>query len=172
MIHTKYERLQRERFSTPRPVNTMNRRPPLTCYSRGGLGHRSFECPEKPIELPNNYQPRHNEPNGNFQRRGWNPPTNQQGRNNINQNLNNGSYPPMNNQMNANAPYDDTYYQGQYRNQNQGYQQNYRPHQYANDNYNQRYINPPPDNSQHRIPWKNENSNVEDAPESKTVEGL
>ena len=172
MIHTKYERLQREGFNTPRPVNTMNRRPPLTCYSCGGLGHRSFECPEKPIELPNNYQPRQNEPNGNFQRRGWNPPNNQQGRNNMNQNLNNSSYPPMNNQMNGNAPYDNTYYQGQYRNQNQGYQQNYRPHQYANNNYNQRYINPPPDNSQQRIPWKNENNNVEDAPEAKTVEGL
>ena len=90
----------------------------------------------------------------------------------MNQNLNNSSYPPMNNQMNGNALYDNTYYQGQYRNQNQGYQQNYRPHQCANNNNNQRYINPPPDNSQQRIPWKNENINVEDAPEAKTVDGL
>ena len=36
MIHTKYERLQREGFNTPRPVNTMNRRQPLTCYSCSG----------------------------------------------------------------------------------------------------------------------------------------
>ena len=86
--------------------------------------------------------------------------------------MNNSRYPPMNNHMNGNAPYDNIYDQGQYRNQKQGYQQNCRPHQYDNNKNNQRYINPPPDNSQQRIPWKNENSNVDDAPEAKTVEGL